>query len=64
MGLSADEIAADHGLALADVYSALAHYHDHREEIDRSIDDDQAFTDKLRKMTPSKLPEKLRAQEP
>ena len=61
LGLSADEIAADHSLDLADVYSALAYYHDHRSEIDQTIDDDRAFVEELRRMTPSKLPEKLRA---
>ena len=63
MGLSADEIAADYGLILSDVYSALAYYHDHRAEIDRAIQEDHAFIEELRKMTPSKLPEKLRARE-
>ena len=63
MGLSADEIAADHGLGLSDVYAALAYYHDHRAEINRAIQEDHAFIEELRKMTPSKLPEKLRARE-
>ena len=35
LGLSADEIATEYGLSLADVYAALAYYYDHREEIDR-----------------------------
>ena len=30
MGLSADEIAAEYGLSLADVYAALAYTYDHR----------------------------------
>jgi uncharacterized protein (DUF433 family) len=37
LGLSADEIASEYGLSLADVYAALAYYYDHREEIDRAI---------------------------
>ena len=37
MGLSADEIASEHGLTLADVYAALTYYYDHRQEIDEAI---------------------------
>jgi transposase len=60
MGLSADEIAAEYGLTLSEVYAALAYYYDHRTDIDDSIRGDQAFVEELRKATPSKLPEKLR----
>lgn len=59
MGMSADEIATDYGLTLADVYAALAYYYDHREEIDASIRADEAFVAELRKRTPSKLKEKI-----
>jgi len=39
-GQSPDEIVASFPhLTLADVYSALAYYHDHREAIDRHISD-------------------------
>jgi uncharacterized protein (DUF433 family) len=48
MGLSADEIAAEHSLTLADVYSPLAYYHNHRAEIDELIEDDRAFVEELR----------------
>jgi uncharacterized protein (DUF433 family) len=61
MGLSADEIASEYDLSLSDVYAALAYYHDHRAEIDQSIRDERAFVEGLQRMTPSKLPEKLRA---
>ncbi len=60
LGLSADEIATEYGLTLGDVYAALAYYHDHRAEIDESIRADRAFVEELRKLTPSKIPEKLR----
>jgi uncharacterized protein (DUF433 family) len=60
MGLSADEIAAEYGLTLSEVYAALAYYYDHCAEIDDSIRADQAFVEELRRTTPSKLPEKLR----
>ena len=60
MGKSADEIAADHDLDLADVYAALAYYFDHRVEIDRSIEESQAWVDALRQRTPSPMKQKLR----
>jgi hypothetical protein len=62
VGLSADEIAAEHGLGLSEVYAALAYYYDHRAEIDEAIRADEAFVEQLREITPSKLPEKLRGR--
>ncbi len=59
-GKSADEIAAEYDLDLADIYAALAYYFDHREEIDRSIKDGEAFAAELRRRTPSILKETLR----
>lgn len=48
MGLSAEEIAAEHDLSLSDIYVALAYYLDHREEIDRQIAEDEGFVDAFR----------------
>jgi len=48
-GCSVDEIASDYDLSVADVYAALAYYHDHREEIDKDIKDDDEFVEALRK---------------
>ena len=62
MGRSADEIATDYGLTLGDVYAALAYYHDHREEMDRSIVESEAFVEELRQKNPSKLSAKLQPQ--
>lgn len=59
MGLSADEIATEHGLTLADVYAALTYYYDHREEIDEAIQTDEVFVSELRSRTPPKLREKI-----
>ena len=59
LGLSADEIATEYGLSLADVYAALAYYFDHRETIDQDIRADEEFIDQLRKRTPSKLQSKI-----
>jgi uncharacterized protein (DUF433 family) len=55
LGWSADEIAADYDLTLADVYAALAYYFDHRDEIDQTIQEGEAFVEALRQSTPSKL---------
>jgi len=60
VGLSADEIASEYDLALSEIHAALAYYFDHRAQIDQSIRDERAFVEELRRMTPSKLPEKLR----
>lgn len=43
LGRSADEIAAEYDLTLADVYAALAYYYDHRAEIDKSIEESESF---------------------
>lgn len=48
-GQSADEIVANFPqLSLADVYAALAYYHDHREQIDNDIRDDEEFFQRVR----------------
>ncbi|MDX1545702.1 MAG: DUF433 domain-containing protein [Rhodothermales bacterium] len=62
LGKSADDIATEHGLSLADVHAALAFYFDHREAIDAQIREDDAFAEALRERTPSVLRQKLQAQ--
>ena len=48
-GMSPDEVVAEFPqLSLADVYAALAYYHDNRESIDRQIDESEQFASKLR----------------
>ncbi len=59
LDLSAEEMASEYGLSLADVYAALAYYYDHREDIDRVIRADEEFVAELRKRIPSKLRTKL-----
>ena len=61
LGKSADEIAVEYDLTLADVYAALAYYFDHRADIDRRIAEDNAFADAVRAVTPSKRAQKLRS---
>lgn len=60
IGWSADEIASEYNLDLADIYAALAYYFAHRAEIDRSIRESEAFVEELRRQTPSKLKQKLK----
>lgn len=61
LGLAVDEIASEHDLTLADVYAALAYYHDHRAEIDASIRADEELVAELRRRYPSKLSRALDA---
>ncbi|HEV2846338.1 MAG TPA: DUF433 domain-containing protein [Thermoanaerobaculia bacterium] len=63
MGKSADEIATEHELAISDIYAALAYYFDHRAELDEAMRDSDAFVEELRRQTPSKLWDKLRARD-
>jgi uncharacterized protein (DUF433 family) len=54
LGHTVDEIASDYNLSIADVYAAFAYYHDHREEIDKDIKDDEEFVEAFKKEFPSK----------
>lgn len=60
LGRSADEVAADYDLTLADVHAALAYYFDHRDEVDRSIAEGDALAEAVRRGAPSKIARKLR----
>lgn len=46
-------------ISLADVHAALAYYHDHREELERRWDEDDAFAESVRRSHRSPLQEKL-----
>ena len=59
VGLSADEIATEYGITLADIYAALAYYYDHRSEIDEAIRNSEACVEALRQQIPSKITKKL-----
>ena len=59
MGWSAYEIADEYNLTLGDIHAALAYYFDHREEIDRSIKEGDAFAESLRQANPSMVRRKL-----
>ena len=61
LGLSPDEIAAQYELTIADVYAALAYYHDHFDEIRQHMADDDAIALELKGKHASKLVQKLTA---
>jgi uncharacterized protein (DUF433 family) len=55
-GQSPDEIAADFPqLELADIYAALAYYHDHRAQIDADIREDEEYFERMRAESPSRI---------
>jgi uncharacterized protein (DUF433 family) len=64
MGLSADEVVARYPqLKLADVYAALAYYHDHREPIDAQMNLEDRIVEEMRGLFPSKVKTKFLADE-
>jgi uncharacterized protein (DUF433 family) len=60
MGQSLEEIAGTYDLDPAAVHAAMAYYYDHREEVDKAIEEDRAFADALRERNPSRLQHRLR----
>ena len=60
MGKSVDEICVEYALRLAEVHAALAYYFDHREDIDRSIEDGNRIAETMRNSTPSALEQRLK----
>ena len=62
LGKSADDIATEYDLTLADVHAALAYYFDHHAEIEEWISESRALIAVLRKQSDSRLAEKLREQ--
>ena len=59
LGMMADDIATEYGISLADVYAALAYYHDHRDEINAAIRAEEALVNDMRQRYPSKVKAKL-----
>ena len=63
-GLSPDEIVSLYpSITLADVYAALAYYHDHIEEIRQQIQEDEALAFEIKQKTPSLVSQKLKEQQ-
>jgi uncharacterized protein (DUF433 family) len=50
-------------LTLADIHAALAYYHDHREEINAELAEDQSWYEEMKAKAPSLLQEKLKKQQ-
>lgn len=61
LGQSLIEIAGKYDLPLAAVHTAMAYYYDHQDEIDRSLEEDEAFAEAFRRHNPSRLQEKIGA---
>jgi uncharacterized protein (DUF433 family) len=59
LGMNADEIASEYSLNLSEIYAALTYYYDHREQIDFSIREGNAFAEALKANLPSRLKQKL-----
>jgi uncharacterized protein (DUF433 family) len=59
LGRSADTISSELDIGLADIYSALAYYFDHRGEIDASITEDAALARAMKAELASKIPGRL-----
>jgi len=59
MGKSADEIATEYDLDLADIHAALAYYFDHRIEIDKAIEESEIFLKSIRENARSKLDQRM-----
>jgi uncharacterized protein (DUF433 family) len=59
LGYSVEKIADDYNLEFDAVNAALTYYHDHKEEIDVKIKEDNEFAEAMRKEFPSKLNQKL-----
>lgn len=64
LGMSPDEIVSQYpGITLADVYAALAYYHDNLEEIRTAIREDEDFIQQMQRQTNSKLQQKIGNQD-
>lgn len=61
MGHSPDQIASEYDLTLAEVHAALTYYYDHREEIERQLEDEEIFVESRRIEHDSVLIKKLEA---
>ena len=61
LGRALEEIAGTYDLPLAGVYAAMAYYYDHKEEIDQSLDEEEALAEAFKNNNPSRLREKLEA---
>ena len=61
LGRALEEIAGTYDLPMASVYAAMAYYYDHKNEIDRSLDEEESLAEAFKQNNPSRLREKLTA---
>ncbi len=61
LGRALEEISGTYDLPLAAAYAAMAYYYDHKDEIDQSLDEEEALAEAFKKNNPSLLREKLEA---
>lgn len=57
---TAEDIAKDYSLSLAEVHAALSFFHDHEAEISDQIAEEEATAEQLRRKNPSLLRAKLK----
>ena len=60
LGQSLEQIAGHYGLPLAALHAAMTYYYDHRAEIDRNMQEEDAFLRTAKEAQPSLLKSKLR----
>lgn len=61
MGRPLEELAGTYDLPLAALHTSMAYYYEHQDEIDGSIERDQAFAEAFERRNASPLREKLKA---
>ena len=61
LGRALEEISGTYDLPLAAAYAAMAYYYDHKDEIDQSMDEEEAVAEAFKRNNPSRLREKLEA---
>ena len=60
-GMAPKEILEQYpSITLADVYAALAYYHDHQEEIQEEFHKAEQWAERIRAEIPSKIPPEIR----
>jgi excisionase family DNA binding protein len=61
VGVSADEILEQYNLTPGQLYAALSYYYDHREEIDKLIEQEEALLENARSAPASPQEARIRA---
>jgi len=51
MGMGVAEIADAYGLSFGEIYAALSYYHDHKQEIDDRIAEDERFYQEMKRQS-------------